>query len=48
MRRIYLLLLTLTGVGQVGCNTFEGVGQDVEQAGEAITDLADDAEDELE
>ena len=36
----------LLGIG--GCNTTEGLGQDVEAAGEAIEDAAEEAEDELE
>jgi len=33
-------LLILFSVSVVGCNTLEGAGQDVEQAGEAVQDVA--------
>ncbi len=39
-----LLLLSLLGlftVGMTGCNTTEGAGEDIEEAGEAIEDAAD-------
>ena len=29
------------------CNTFEGVGQDVQQGGEAITDSANEVQSEM-
>jgi entericidin B len=29
------------------CNTFQGLGQDVQQGGAAITDTAEDVEDEM-
>ncbi len=29
------------------CNTFEGMGQDVQQGGEAITDTANEAQTEM-
>jgi predicted small secreted protein len=32
-------------VGLAGCNTTEGVGRDIEAAGDAIEDAADDAKD---
>lgn len=37
--------LALTGVGLTACNTTEGVGRDIEAAGDAIADTADDASD---
>jgi predicted small secreted protein len=33
-------LLAITGVSLTGCNTTEGVGEDVEAAGEGIQDAA--------
>lgn len=32
-------------IGLAGCNTTEGVGRDIEAAGDAIEDAADDAND---
>lgn len=34
-------------VGMTGCETFEGAGQDIENAGEAVSDTADDVQDDL-
>jgi len=31
-------------LGLAGCNTMEGLGQDIENAGEAIEDEADESE----
>lgn len=38
---LYMLALT-------GCNTVEGVGEDVEAAGDAVGDFARETEEELE
>jgi predicted small secreted protein len=38
-----LLLAFLLGAGLTGCNTMEGVGQDMEEAGEAIEREASEA-----
>jgi predicted small secreted protein len=38
-----LLLTFLMGAGLAGCNTMEGLGQDVEEAGEAIEQEAEEA-----
>jgi predicted small secreted protein len=40
-QKLTLLLLTLFLVGMTGCATVEGVGKDVEKAGEAVQDAAD-------
>lgn len=37
-----LVLLSMLGVAAIGCNTVEGVGEDVESAGDSIEDAADD------
>jgi predicted small secreted protein len=44
MTRIILAVLLLLGVlGSVaGCNTFDGMGKDLERAGEATSDTARD------
>lgn len=47
MKLIYWLFAIVFTLTLAGCNTVRGVGQDVEAAGDAIGDLADDAEDEL-
>ena len=48
LQRIVLLLSTLGVVGTSGliaaCNTVEGAGRDIEAAGDAIEDAADDAD----
>ncbi|MEM6314058.1 MAG: entericidin A/B family lipoprotein [Planctomycetota bacterium] len=36
-----LLALVLMGGIQLGCNTIEGAGEDVGEAGEALEDAAD-------
>ena len=43
MKRILgiFLIVILLGVTTVGCNTIRGVGEDVEDAGEAVQDAAD-------
>lgn len=37
-----LALLGFTGVTLAGCNTIEGAGEDVEQIGEGVQDVADE------
>lgn len=40
-KALYALFLALTFAGSLsGCNTIEGAGQDIEQAGDAIKDEA--------
>ena len=39
------LLATATPLTLVGCNTTEGVGEDLSAAGDAIDDAAEDAND---
>jgi predicted small secreted protein len=46
-RSMLLAGLFLLGVPLHACNTVEGAGQDVENAGEAIQDTADEAGDEM-
>ena len=41
-------MLTLILAGLAGCNTTRGVGQDVQAAGDAIEETAEEAEEELE
>lgn len=43
-----VLLLALTGLGVSACNTTEGLGKDVEAAGEAIEEAAEDTREKLE
>ncbi len=44
--RTAILALGLLGL-LAACNTFQGLGQDVQQGGEAITDTAQDVEQEM-
>ena len=48
MNRLIIALLTVMLVGGIsGCNTTEGVGKDVEAAGEEIQETARDVKDEI-
>lgn len=47
MTRIVPVLAGLFLMAIAGCNTVEGFGQDVEQGGEALSDTANDAEQEI-
>lgn len=39
MKSLYMLLVVLgTMIAMTGCNTAHGVGQDIEDAGEAVKD----------
>jgi predicted small secreted protein len=40
-----VLIALFLGIHLAGCNTVEGVGRDVEAAGAAIEDAAEDADD---
>jgi predicted small secreted protein len=48
MKISFSLLLVLVAMSQVACNTTRGLGQDIEAAGDAVSDLAEETEDELE
>jgi predicted small secreted protein len=42
MARKFLALLMLTGgLGLAACNTIEGMGRDIQSAGETVADAAD-------
>lgn len=45
MTKTILMLITLTALA--ACNTFEGMGKDITNAGEALTGTAKKAKDEL-
>lgn len=47
MTRTMMILLGLAGFGLAGCNTVEGMGEDVEDVGEAVSDTANEAEAEI-
>jgi len=47
MKTITVALSVLLFAGLAACNTVEGAGQDVEAGGEAISDTARDAEQEM-
>jgi len=38
---LWLLVACLCGSALTGCNTMEGAGEDIEQAGEGIQDAVD-------
>lgn len=40
-RNIMLLTMALAGLSLTACNTVEGAGRDIENAGEAVQDAAD-------
>ncbi|MFT3786320.1 MAG: entericidin A/B family lipoprotein [Tepidisphaeraceae bacterium] len=42
-RALSVLVLMSIGLGAIGCNTTEGVGKDMKDAGEGIRDAARDA-----
>ncbi|MEJ8567188.1 entericidin A/B family lipoprotein [Elongatibacter sediminis] len=50
MNRIIALIALLLSMmlNVTACNTTRGVGQDIEAAGDAIEDAADEAEEEIE
>lgn len=48
MKFLIWLIVALLGLTQTACNTTRGLGQDIEAAGHAVSDLADEVDDELE
>ena len=43
MRKLFLLALIAAGLTTAACNTIAGAGRDVEAAGDAVEDAANDA-----
>lgn len=43
MRKVFLMAILAAGLAVSACNTVSGAGRDVESAGEAVTDAAEDA-----
>lgn len=43
MRKVFLLAILAASMAASACNTVAGAGRDVESAGEAVTDTAEDA-----
>ena len=41
MKAFVFMLLAVFGLALAGCNTAEGVGEDIENAGDAVKDAAD-------
>jgi predicted small secreted protein len=41
MRKFLTLFLLTTGFALAGCNTIEGMGEDIQSAGETVEDAAD-------
>lgn len=39
-----LVVGTLISMGTFGCNTFRGVGKDIQRGGEAVEDTAEDVQ----
>lgn len=48
MRYLFWSFVVLLALVQAACNTTRGLGRDIEAAGNAVSDLADEAEEELE
>jgi len=42
-----LLCVSLFSLATVGCNTFRGMGQDIQSGGETVEQAADEAQHEL-
>ena len=42
-----LLAVLMLASGVAACNTMQGAGEDIERGGEAVSETAEDAEDEL-
>jgi entericidin B len=43
MRKLILLAVLAAGLATTACNTVKGAGQDVQAAGAAVSDTAEDA-----
>jgi predicted small secreted protein len=43
MRKIFLMAAFAVGLTVAACNTMQGAGQDVQEAGKAVEDTAKDA-----
>lgn len=43
MRKLILLAIVAAGLTTAACNTVEGAGRDVQAAGDAVSDAANDA-----
>ena len=43
MRKVILLAVLAASLAGAACNTVSGAGKDVESAGQAVTDTAEDA-----
>lgn len=44
----YMLILIASGLSLAACNTTRGFGEDVEATGEAVQDVAENAEEQIE
>lgn len=44
----YLLILSMFGLSMAACNTTRGFGEDVEATGEAVQDVAENTEEQIE
>lgn len=43
MRKMFLMAVLAASMATAACNTVSGAGKDVESAGQAVTDTAEDA-----
>jgi entericidin B len=39
-----LVIVSMLGIGTIGCNTFRGAGKDIQRGGEVVEDTAIDAQ----
>ena len=44
----YMLLICAGGISLAACNTTHGLGEDVEATGEAVQDVAENTEEQIE
>jgi predicted small secreted protein len=42
MKQLIVLIMLMSMVGLIGCNTMEGAGKDISAGGDAVTEAAKD------
>lgn len=47
MRNLLVVLMVLMGFTITACNTVKGAGRDIEATGEAVTEAADETQDDI-
>ncbi|MBZ6377949.1 Entericidin EcnAB [Pacificimonas flava] len=45
MKKVYISAAMAFGLALAGCNTWDGMGEDVESAGDAVEDATDEVND---